>query len=139
MLAINKVLLAVTAGLAGTCIGTSHAQTKIEAKPSASAIKLLAAIKKEDAAQVHALMAAGADANSCDADGITAPDFAAAAGSLEICAELIQRGARVNPSKPDEVPPLLFTIDGAQPSVTALLLEKGADPNKADGFGKTAL
>uniref|UniRef100_A0A0D9XBY7 Uncharacterized protein n=1 Tax=Leersia perrieri TaxID=77586 RepID=A0A0D9XBY7_9ORYZ len=67
--------------------------------------------------------------------------FAAAMGQEKMCQLLIQHHKHgVNSSDRNGATPLIFAIKGMQSaSVVSILLDSGADPNKADRSGLTAL
>ena len=120
----------------------SLAQNGTKAASTAASSKLLVAIGQKNLPLVRSLLQAGANANAQNEDQEIALDLTAAAGSLEICTELIAHGAAVN-GKPEQAslygPPLLFGVGARSDAVVALLLQKGADPNLADIGGKTPL
>jgi len=71
--------------------------------------------------------------------GFTALMFAAQAGDLEATRILVAAGARVNDSTPEDGSALVIAAVNGQEQVAVLLLDNGADPNMADGYGMTAL
>ncbi|MCX6877509.1 MAG: ankyrin repeat domain-containing protein [Verrucomicrobia bacterium] len=100
---------------------------------------LSVAISFNDAAAVKALAAAGADVKG-------PPEFppladACASASREAALALLDAGAPVNSSsgKPTPWDPLLSACDNGDPALIKMLLEKGADPNRASLAGFTPL
>ena len=71
--------------------------------------------------------------------GFTPLMFAAQAGDLESVKLLLAAGADVNDATPDDGNTLVLASQNAQEDVALYLLEKGANPNSADGFGITPL
>src|SRR5262245_57707735 len=88
--------------------------------------ELLAAITKQDAAKVKALLAAGADANSRDKEKTPALAIAAELGSLPICEALLQHGAKVNDSEEEGSSALAAAVSSNRVAVVKLLLSRGA-------------
>ena len=71
--------------------------------------------------------------------GFTALLFAAQAGDLESVRVLVAAGARMNDATPEAGSALVVAAVNGQEKVTLFLLDHGADPNIADGYGMTAL
>ncbi len=71
--------------------------------------------------------------------GLTALLYAVRDGCLECTDALLAAGADVNRPTPEGVTPLLMAIDNDHSDVAKLLLEKGANPNIWDWWGRTAL
>ncbi len=67
--------------------------------------------------------------------GFTALMFAAREGDLETARILIEAGAKLNVSTPDYGSALTMASASGHEALSLFLLEKGADPNVADGFG----
>lgn len=98
------------------------AHASVDARSSGGFTALLFAARAGDLGSVKRLVAAGADLNAASSEGVT-PLIAASAGMVAIAAN--EYHLSVSPS-------------GHQ-DVALLLLEKGADPNRKDKFGQTAL
>jgi ankyrin repeat protein len=60
-------------------------------------------------------------------------------GGLGICQLLVDHGADVNATAKDGSTPLMLAALTAKITVVAYLLAKGADPDRTDKTGKTAL
>ena len=71
--------------------------------------------------------------------GFTALLFAAREGDLESARLLVAAGARVNESSPDYGTALVMAVASGHEPLSLFLLENGADPNAADGWGLTSL
>jgi ankyrin repeat protein len=71
--------------------------------------------------------------------GMTALLFAARQNDLKSAALLIAAGADVKETAQDGTSPLLVAILNGHYALANFLLEKGADPNAADGKGRAAL
>ncbi len=71
--------------------------------------------------------------------GFTPLMFAAQSGDLESVQALVEAGADVNDATPDDGSALVLAATNGHEEVGIYLLEKGADPNAADGYGITAL
>ena len=98
------------------------------------------AVLEADHAEVKRLLAAGADANASDVDGVTPLLYAVSVGDVEIIAALLAAGGNVNAA--DKEPETSFLHWGAQwdyPDVIDILVENGADINRQNENGETAL
>ncbi|MGH9782982.1 MAG: ankyrin repeat domain-containing protein, partial [Terriglobia bacterium] len=71
--------------------------------------------------------------------GFTALMFAAREGDLESARLLVAAGARVNDSSRDYGSALVMAVASGHEPLSVFLLENGADPNAADGWGLTPL
>ena len=71
--------------------------------------------------------------------GFTPLMFAAQSGDLESVQVLVEAGAGVDDATPDDGSALVLATSNGHEKVGLYLLEKGADPNAADGYGVTAL
>ena len=89
---------------------------------------LVAAIIRNDARAVDALLASGADPNAADADGVT-PLMAAASERADerIAKALIARGADVNATDRWGETALHMAVGRGDPSLVVLFLDHGAD------------
>lgn len=71
--------------------------------------------------------------------GFTALMFAAQQGDIETARLLVEGGARVNKSNPDYGSALVIAAASGHEALAQFLLESGADPNIADGWGLQAM
>jgi uncharacterized protein len=71
--------------------------------------------------------------------GLTALLYAARDGCYECIEELIAAGADVNYPTPEGVTPLMLTLDNDHNEVAKLLLDRGANPDLWDWWGRTPL
>ena len=71
--------------------------------------------------------------------GLTALLYAARDGCYDCLVELIAAGADVNVPTPEGVTPLMMALDNDHNDVARLLMDRGADPNVWDWWGRTAL
>ena len=71
--------------------------------------------------------------------GLTALLYAARSGCYDCVEALIRSGANVNVPTPEGVTPLMIALDNEHNDVAKLLLDRGADPNLWDWWGRTAL
>ncbi|HQL82806.1 MAG TPA: ankyrin repeat domain-containing protein, partial [Spirochaetota bacterium] len=86
------------------------------------------------------LLAAGADADLKNSNGMTALMFAANFGQMDSVKYLIKAGAKVNETDNDGWSPLLHAIKGAfEPAVPEYLVSKGADVGMKAKGGWTPL
>ncbi|MCX6926218.1 MAG: ankyrin repeat domain-containing protein [Verrucomicrobia bacterium] len=106
-------------------------KTRLEG-PSA----FLTSVCKGDLDKVKAYLAAGADANARDTNGISALMFASGEGRTEIARVLIANGAAVNDRTSDGQTALMFAKNA---DVAKLLLDKGAASDAITPEGVTTL
>jgi ankyrin repeat protein len=71
--------------------------------------------------------------------GMTALLFATRQGKLDTVRALLDGGANVDQAGADNTSPLLISIVNGHYELASLLLERGANPNIADGNGRTPL
>merc|ERR1712078_661656 len=94
---------------------------------------LMSAASFDDTTRVVELLHKGADPHAKDNKGRTALMIAEAAGYSETV------GVLVNAQDKDGATPLIIAMKIRDTDMVAELLNKGADPNLADNYGKTAL
>jgi ankyrin repeat protein len=73
------------------------------------------------------------------AGGFTALLFAARVGDVESARVLLEAGANVNDSSPEDGTPLVIAAASGHEKLALFLLENGADPNATDALGITPL
>jgi ankyrin repeat protein len=71
--------------------------------------------------------------------GLTALLYAARGGCYDCVEALVGAGADVNVPTPEGVTPLMIALDNDHDDVAKLLLDRGANPNLWDWWGRTAL
>ena len=119
---------------------------------------LMWAVAQNEPAMVKVLVAAGADVNARStvnnwerqvtaepraiarpAGGLTPLLFAAREGCLECARTLVEAGADLNLSDPENISPLLMAVINTHFDLSAYLIKKGASPNKWDFWGRAPL
>jgi len=119
---------------------------------------LMWAVAQNQPAMVKVLVAAGADVNARStvnnwerqvtaepraiyrpAGGLTPLLFAAREGCLDCAKTLVEAGADLNLSDPENISPLLMAVMNTRFDLAAYLIKKGANPNKWDFWGRAPL
>jgi ankyrin repeat protein len=119
---------------------------------------LMWAVSQYQPAMVKVLIAAGADVNvrstvnnwerqvtaepraiARPAGGLTPLMFAARDGCTECGKMLVEAGADINLSDPENISPLMMAIMNTHYDLAAYLIKKGANPNKWDFWGRAPL
>jgi ankyrin repeat protein len=119
---------------------------------------LMWASAQSQPAMVQALIAAGADVNARSvvnnwqrqvtaepraiyrpAGGFTPLLYVAREGCVECAKSLVEGGADLNLADPENVSPLLLSILNQHFDLAAYLIQKGANPNRWDWYGRTPL
>jgi ankyrin repeat protein len=99
--------------------------------------RLLAAIRKGDAAVVKSLLQQGASARARDTDGTTALMAAVLHGDIDLLDALVRNGADVNAKNKAGATALMWSL--VDPQKVKWLLEHGADVNARADTGFTPL
>lgn len=81
----------------------------------------------------------GADVNIQAPGGGTPLFWAASYNQLDVAKELIARGAAIKPHSKGSSDPLTVAVGEGFYEITELLMQNGADPNRVDYEGNTAL
>jgi len=103
-------------------------------------LKLITAIRKQDVAAVKQALAEKADPNGQDSEfGVTALNWAALIGNVEIAGILLAGGADVNGKSRDGGGPLSGAAFMGRADVCELLISKGGDPKQKNAKGEDPL
>ena len=100
---------------------------------------LLSAAEEGDVEALKSALAAGADVNAADCDGITSLICAALNGNKEGLKLLIEAGADVNAVDGNGTTSLMYAAQDGNEEILKSLIESGADVNVEDEDGDTAL
>jgi ankyrin repeat protein len=107
---------------------------------AASDTRILNAVQRGDKALVQSLIAARADIDGAQGDGLTALHVAAYNGNAELAAILLQAGANTKvTTRVDSATPLFMAAKGGNAPIVDALLKAGGNANDANGNGTTAL
>ena len=104
-----------------------------------SDVRLVAAMKRQDAAAVKALLKERADVNAADVDGTTALQWAAHWNDLDTVKALIAAGAKANVASRYGVTPLHEAATIGSAAIVNALLRAGAAVDATYGEGETPL
>ena len=102
-------------------------------------LRLIDAVKKNDAKTARSLIAQRVDVNAAEADGSTALHWAAQRDNPEIASLLIAAGANARAATRYNVTPLELACMNGNADIVERLLAAGADPNSTSEEGQTAL
>ncbi len=102
-------------------------------------LRLINAVKLQDAMAVRRLLDASVDVNAAQADGATLLHWAAYLDDLETARLLVEAGAGAGAANTHGVVPLSLACTNANPAMVDLLLAAGADAKAAVGTGETVL
>jgi ankyrin repeat protein len=108
-------------------------------RPGTGSDALLLALGAGHSEVSKALLDAGADPNSVDADGRTALMYAVTSGRTSLVRLLLQRGAHPHQKDLDGQTALMAAVHVHHLGAARLLLAKGADPWAKDIFGRTPI
>ncbi len=100
---------------------------------------LMWAVEQKHTGVVRALIERGADVHALSRGGFTPLLFGAQQGDLDSVQALLGAGVTVNETSPQWGSALVTATARGHEELSLFLLEKGADPNAADGNGITAL
>jgi ankyrin repeat protein len=131
---------AIRKGKADSALALLAAEVKEQKTPQFFDKMLGAAIKKDEAVVVSALLRAGASSNGPLSSGATPLDAAASAGAQNVVQIFLDRGADPNGIGPNGTSPLEdAALQGSEP-IVRMLLDRGARANQINtGSGTTAL
>lgn len=102
--------------------------------------RLADAAMQGDLKAVRALLAAKADVNAAQGDGMTALHWAAFKEDLDLAKALLQAGANVNvTTRIGEITPLVMAARNGNAAIIETLLKAGADAGSATSTGATVL
>jgi uncharacterized protein len=102
-------------------------------------LRLIDALKAQDAVEIRALLDAKVDVNAQQPDGATALHWAAHWNDLATAARLIEAGAAVDVANELGVTPLALACENGNGAMAEKLLRAGANPNSALPSGETPL
>ena len=106
---------------------------------AAGDLRLIQAVKKDDAQAVRTLLAQRADLSATEADGSTALHWAAQRDNPEIAGLLIAAGANPKAATRYHITPLHLAATNGSAAIIERLLKAGVDPNSTAEEGQTAL
>jgi ankyrin repeat protein len=106
---------------------------------AASHAPLADAAEKLERSRVRTLLAARADVNAAQADGMTALHWAAYQDDVDLAKMLVRAGANVKAANRYGVTPLSLACTNGNAAMVELLLKAGADPNAPLPGGETPL
>ena len=110
------------------------------AGPAAAADeRLVEAVRSGDYAGARALVEAGGDVDTPQADGTTLLHWAARGNRVDITDLLLRAGADANAANRYGMTPLSLACTNGSPESVALLLDAGADPDLSTPEGETPL
>ena len=109
------------------------------AGPAAADERLVEAVLSGDYTAARALVAAGADVDTPQADGTTLLHWAARGNQVGITDLLLRAGADANAANRYGMTPLSLACTNGSPEIVELLLDAGADPDRSAPEGETPL
>jgi ankyrin repeat protein len=102
-------------------------------------LRLIQAVKNNDAKTARTLITQHVDVNTADADGSTALHWAAQRDNAELVDALITAGANVKAETRYNIVPLYFACLNGNATIIERLLKAGADANSTAEEGQTPL
>ena len=114
-------------------LGVSKASAQLED------LRLLDAVRRQDAGAVRHLLHSPADVNAAQADGATALHWAVYFDDLDLARLLVEAGADAAAANTHGVVPLALACTNANAAMVDLLLAAGADADAAVTTGETVL
>jgi ankyrin repeat protein len=106
---------------------------------AAGDLRLIDAVKNNDATAVRSLLAQRVDVNATEIDGSTALHWAAQRDNPEIARLLLAAGANAKAANRYNVTPLFLAATNGNAAIIERLLKAGADANSTSEEGETAL
>ena len=101
--------------------------------------RLVEAVRSSDYTAARALVEAGGDVDTPQADGTTPLHWAARGNQVDITDLLLRAGADANAANRYGMTPLSLACTNGSPEIVALLLDAGADPDLSTPEGETPL
>lgn len=111
----------------------------VDARAQNPDLRLIDAVRLQDAAAARRLLDEPVDVNAAQADGATALHWAAYLDDPAMARLLLAAGADAAAANTHGVAPLALACTNANPEMVDLLLAAGADARAAVGTGETAL
>jgi uncharacterized protein len=105
----------------------------------AADLRLINAVKKQDATSVRTLLAQKTDVNAAEPDGFTALHWAAQRDNLAIANILLAAGAKPGIASRYKITPLSLACTNGNAAMIERLLNAGVDANSTSEEGQTAL
>jgi ankyrin repeat protein len=113
--------------------------TSVAATATTDDVRLIAAVRSGDSAQIHTLLAAHVNVNARTRDGATALHWAVHRGDLSTTDALLRAGSGPSSVTDTGVTPLYLACTNADDAIVGRLLSAGANANAALLNGETVL
>ena len=111
----------------------------LDAQAQSPDLRLIEAVRRQDAVAVQHLLDAPVDVNAAQPDGATALHWAAYVDDLEMARLLVEAGGNAGAANTHGVVPLALACTNANAAMVDLLLAAGADAAAAVRTGETVL